>query len=877
MTGLRVTRFPRIVEARRASSRDGRQHVKQRYNRYSMNYLPFRCCLCYNFAGSRCGNAWQTATAKEYLSFTRRPPIRLLRRLGDTKVGRKKTSKRVSRQAPAVEISTPDGPIVAHRDRSERRRLQELAMRWQYRMENRERWATLSRSVERLREEAREALGEWGFDRDSLAALAEARIAEVQIPAGQISEDAQDDSWEARIFPWEFILTAATKTVRDGRPLTVVRHLIRPADHPSPLSELNRPQLAIVESSPGPLHDEFDFSRERRLIAASCQSGGNYVQICNPTADTLQAELKRAHPGIVHISAVDTRLALERLSMSEFSEDDLPRFQRAVQRRGKRDGDMAASVEENSTTRLNSWRNEGIVLGGVNGRRVDAVPPAELAALLTVGDPPPAFVGFNVWHSAARMAPLTVASGAASAIGFQTVFDDGLAELFFATFYETWRNGAWKDLLEAFEAAWRSLRDEPGELTGTGVVLWSAASLIQPKGTMRMLAGKSLAEKKAAARAAEPLDVETARTNVEISVKPIRRLNYSLLHNNRPFFETFRIRKFAAGTLRDVRVEVELHVGGDSYPYRATFDLDKPLKDMAPEIRLPLTSALIRQVDENMRTNLYVRVAHEHVVLHEQSYPITLLPVDLWKDTDDDRQWLPSFVLPRDPAVTRVIQNAQGHLACLADNAAVGFDGYQAVDLESADPYLGVDMQVRAIWTALVLSLPLNYINPPPSYEPQSQRLRTPTQILESGRGTCIDLSLLLASCLEFVEIYPVLFLLEGHAFPGYWRSEEGYEAFLAVSDSAGEAELTRASGADGFPWSVGRNGYREVMDHVRQGHLLPLESTLLAERGGFQNAIDVGCENLRYKREFHSLLDVRLARINESNPVTPLPLENKR
>ena len=52
-----------------------------------------------------------------------------------------------------------------------------------------------------------------------------------------------------------------------------------------------------------------------------------------------------------------------------------------------------------------------------------------------------------------------------------------------------------------------------------------------------------------------------------------------------------------------------------------------------------------------------------------------------------------------------------------------------------------------------------------------SQRIRTPSEIVAGGFGTCIDLALLFASCLEAVEIYPVVFLLNDHAFPGYWRT----------------------------------------------------------------------------------------------------------
>lgn len=726
-------------------------------------------------------------------------------------------------------------------------------------MENRERWARLTSSIVRLLEESREALAQWGFGDDALRALADADVAEVNIPFGEMDED-DEDRWEARIFPWEFMLTAATRRLRHKRSLIVVRHLDRASPAGAVSSGTAPERFAIIEAAPGPLSEEFDFSRERDLISSSF--GVKPVNASNPSTIEVKEFMRDHSPQVLHFTAVDTRLAVELLSVCGFFEESRSR---ATPKGRKKAAPELPSKE---------WQYDGIVLKGTARNPVDVVPAKELAPLLTAGSPAPSIVGLNLWYSAGRIAPLTIAGGAQTVLGFQSTFDDGLAELFFANFYHACRSRQWTDTLAAFEAAWSSLENWPESRTGTGVVLWSSASLLTGRGAPPPRAAGTTRVPERVTSEEQLLAADEARSRIEVTVKPIQRLNYSLLHNNRPLFEEFRIRKYVDGTLRDVQVQVQLHVGADSYPFVKTLHLDQPLQDLAPAIRLPLTSALARRVDENMQTSLHARITCGDVVLYEDTHRITLLPIDLWKDSDDDRQWLPSFVLPRDPGVTQVIQQAQELLACLADDVTVGFDGYQSFDPEAGDPGQGVDLQVRAIWTALVLKLPLSYINPPPSYETESQRLRTPSQVLASGRGTCIDLALLLAACLEFVEIYPVIFLLEGHAFPGYWRSEEGYEQFLDVSITADETARGVSVGTrERIPWMVGRGGYSEVMEHVRRGNLVPIESTLLASKEGFRQAIEAGHENLRSRREFHSLLDVRLARDNESNPVTPLPI----
>ncbi|MGH9200875.1 MAG: hypothetical protein ACRD2A_06530, partial [Vicinamibacterales bacterium] len=248
----------------------------------------------------------------------------------------------------------------------------------------------------------------------------------------------------------------------------------------------------------------------------------------------------------------------------------------------------------------------------------------------------------------------------------------------------------------------------------------------------------------------------------------------------------------------------------------------------------------------------------------------------------DNNPWLPSFVLPRDPAVLKIINSSRRYLIGIRDDPAAGFDGYQSVDPDAENPTAGVDAQVQAIWTAIVNEYRLQYINPPPAYSDKSQRLRTPSDILVSNTGTCIDLALLVASCLEYIDIYPVLVLLEGHAFAGYWRSEEAHDAFVEVQHVPAEvpavgSALTRAAAArfvDAYGWRLTRLHYDEIMEYVTSGDLVMLEATYLTSASSFAEAIEEGRANMRSRRELDSLLDIRLARTSLP-PVTPLPIIN--
>jgi hypothetical protein len=264
-----------------------------------------------------------------------------------------------------------------------------------------------------------------------------------------------------------------------------------------------------------------------------------------------------------------------------------------------------------------------------------------------------------------------------------------------------------------------------------------------------------------------------------------------------------------------------------------------------------------------------------------ETYRVTLLPIDEWRDDESDRLWLPSFVLPRDPAIGQVIGSAQRYLMALCDDSNAAFEGYQNMDLSENEMTSNVDLQVQALWCALLYDFSLSYINPPPTYTKQSQRIRMPGELLAGGRGTCIDLALLLAACLEYIEIYPVIFLIKGHAFPGYWRSHAAHEKFVRGDEpDVHTGNLSATTGATGDPkppWyfgvKVNPRAYEITLQSIRDRDIVPIETVWLTQRGSFYSAIEEGAKNLRSKQEFDALIDIYLAR---QRAVTPIPMSLK-
>ncbi len=693
--------------------------------------------------------------------------------------------------------------------------LPHLAMRWAYRLRNRSRWAADAQAVDDLGREAAACLETLGLGPAGLASLGRARAVEVRIPFSD-----EGVGWEQRILPWELLLSTATRPHRGKRPLLVSRHL---AAAGAVRSRKPRRGLAVA-SAPGALGERRWFENERELVERGLGLE-RFVSREHPTLPELEAALRELRPDVLHLTGVDAHQGAELLGLP-----------------------------------YQPHRRDGLYLMGDDGGPA-VVDARVLAAALSEGRPP-LLVAFNCHHSAARLASLSVAEGAHAAIGFQDVIDDAEAERFYATFYQAFRRSGYR-VLDAFQVALSDALEHSASLAGCGIVLWSRAPLL-------------VAQKPAPDRPKRQ-DVRPAPTGVaglsdalRVEVRPVETLNYALLHNDRDLFEHFKLVNLSGGTLRQVEVEVELAVGGHTSRYRTSLDVSGPVEEIARRVRLPLAWELLRTLRESARTTIYVRVGRRGVVAYSNTFPVWMLPVDEWRDTARDGLWLPSFVLPRDPAVAALVGRAQRPLRTLLDDHVAAFCGYQSLDPQLEDPSEGIDLQVRALWSTLAYDLRPGYIEPPPTYTQASQRLRCPSEVVNGGSGTCIDLALLLASCLEWMGIYPVVFLLRGHALAGYWRSPAAHHRFvLGLLRPPATSPRPAAGGRQRCAWMVEGAAFGEIQAALLGEDLVPLEATELARQGGYYRAVELGIERLRPGEGFEAMVDVTLAR---REGVTPLP-----
>lgn len=694
--------------------------------------------------------------------------------------------------------------------------------------------------------------------------MAAARLVEVSIPFS-----VETNGWSARLFPWESALWLLTSPYRsETSEFAVVRHLAAGASE----GRAAKPRSVLaVESGPGDLGRLYDFSREIDMVEAVLRPISS-ERLRDPDRGQLVSAIAEHSPSIIHLAGVDP-MALEShgLKTAMSSEDQ--------------DGFVLRAETDDLMPRA---RAEPYHL----------VKPIELAEIVTAGSRKPLLVAISSCYSAQRVAALAVARGAQHAIGFIDTITDADALLFFSVFYRAWAE-KW-DILEAFLRARREWMDQPDNQGAqrSGVVLWSRSSFVEQVAGRRARAARPSVQGTGSGGAtSRDLVFHIGLIKDKAVPGGVRRtastsLNYSLLHNDRSPFEIFTVEKTTAGPLPLLQVEVVLEVGTEACRCRFSEELpeEPATRDLLDKIRLPLVAGLLRQTSESLRSNLYVKIQCGETVLRESSERVTVLPADEWRDDGEDHRWLPSFVLPRDPAVLNVVSRAQRYLQTLLDDCSAGFDGYQQLAADDSNAAEIVDPQVQAIWAALQHELPISYINPPPSYTSQSQRLRTPTEIFKGNAATCIDLALLFASCLEFVGIYSSVFLIVGHAFPGYWRSDKAWWNMKRFQFDRGDEQTSmridenweeisrRAQSAiptgQTESWMfTGTDNLEELLGYVQVGSLVPFESTYVTARRGFFEALEQGSSNL-HPQSFDAMIDVQSAR---GENVTPLPLLNGR
>ncbi|HEY0690293.1 MAG TPA: DUF4011 domain-containing protein [Kribbella sp.] len=175
-----------------------------------------------------------------------------------------------------------------------------------------------------------------------------------------------------------------------------------------------------------------------------------------------------------------------------------------------------------------------------------------------------------------------------------------------------------------------------------------------------------------------------------------------------------------------------------------------------------LDPAAMLQVEEQRAGWISATVESNGTLLAERSVAVRLLAAHQWLATPLELglEMLAAHVTPNHPAITELLPRVADRLGAATGIGSI--EGYQSGPER-------VDEIVRATYEC-VQDLGIRYSEPPASWADHGQKVRTPGEVLETRIGTCLDLVVVLAAALEQAGIRPLLWVVEGHAFLGYWR-----------------------------------------------------------------------------------------------------------
>lgn len=272
---------------------------------------------------------------------------------------------------------------------------------------------------------------------------------------------------------------------------------------------------------------------------------------------------------------------------------------------------------------------------------------------------------------------------------------------------------------------------------------------------------------------------------VQVSFEVHEYLSYAMAHNGIPVVTGIRLLNQGPSMHgATVRVVIRDGSGQVSLPWSIRADLVSGQPILLDEVPVHLDPDAMFQVSDEQPTRVIVRVEHEGDEVGGAVRQTQLLPGNHWRSLPAGLalEMLSAFVQPNDPAIQALLVDASAILE--HETGSASLEGYQS-GTDRADAI------AEAVWRA-AQARGIRYAEPPSSWGSVGQKVRTPTMVLEGGIGTCLDTTVVLAAALEQAGLRPLIWVLEGHAFLGYWRDEVALDAIVYGEGAEAANEVDR-------------------------------------------------------------------------------------
>lgn len=316
-------------------------------------------------------------------------------------------------------------------------------------------------------------------------------------------------------------------------------------------------------------------------------------------------------------------------------------------------------------------------------------------------------------------------------------------------------------------------------------------------------------------------------------------INFAFQQNYVPIVKKLIIKSISEKDIYDVDIVITTE---PNFAYEWTMKIDKIPACQAVEldtINIKLSSNFLYGLTEKMVGTIFINIKKDEEMLLNINENIEILAYDQWSGLLVMPEIITAFITPNHSKITEIIIKSKKILEKWCGNPS--FTGYQ-----SNNPNV-IKMQMAAIYAALQ-SENISYCMPPASFEDFGQRVRLVDQALQQKLGTCLDLSLLYASCLEAVGLNTMIIFTKGHAFIGCWLENQCFSECVQEDVSL----LTK-----------------RIAEGINEICLVECTCFVAGRNVKFDDAVKAGENNL-IEKEFYLLVDVKRTR---GSGITPIPL----
>lgn len=278
---------------------------------------------------------------------------------------------------------------------------------------------------------------------------------------------------------------------------------------------------------------------------------------------------------------------------------------------------------------------------------------------------------------------------------------------------------------------------------------------------------------------------------IQMHVGKMDIFNYALYLNKIPPIRGIRILNQTGAPIEGLT----LHILSDFHFFKKyetalpAIPSGKPVEIEDP--KLTINGRTLAELTETVITTVTVEIRKNGEILCGYRDQMQVLAYDQWQGGDSYQDLLPAFVLPNHPAIPALLHDAAERLSKWGKSPSL--EGYQ-----ENDPNRVRDLAAAAY--AAIQKKNIVYAEPPASFSVPGQRIRTPETILEQRLGTCMDMTLLYAACLEAIGLHPLLVMMKGHIFAGVWlkkRSVDELKSGNVLMDNLDELKKRIDNGSD--------------------------------------------------------------------------------